>query len=39
MMATKVDIIKANTSLTDRRRKTVVDRKRVAAYCLVSTDS
>ena len=38
-MATKVDIIKANTSLTDRRRKTVVDRKRVAAYCRVSTDS
>jgi site-specific DNA recombinase len=38
-MAMKVDIIKANTSLTDRRRKTVIDRKRVAAYCRVSTDS
>lgn len=38
-MAVKVDVIKANTSLTDRRRKTVIDRKRVAAYCRVSTDS
>ena len=38
-MAMKVDIIRANTSLTDRRRKTVIDRKRVAAYCRVSTDS
>ncbi len=38
-MAVKVDVIKANTSLTDRRRKTVIERKRVAAYCRVSTDS
>ena len=38
-MAVKVDVIKANTSLTDRRRKTVIDRKRVAAYCRVRTDS
>lgn len=35
----KVDIIKASASLTDRRRKTVIERKRVAAYCRVSTDS
>ena len=38
-MAVKVDVIKANTSLTDRRRKSVIERKRVAAYCRVSTDS
>ena len=38
-MAVKVDVIRANTSLTDRRRKTVIERKRVAAYCRVSTDS
>lgn len=37
-MAT-VDIIKASASLTDRRHGTVIERKRVAAYCRVSTDT
>ena len=35
----RVDVIKAQVSVTDRRRHKAVDRKRVAAYCRVSTDS
>jgi len=35
----KVDVIKAQTSVVDRRRHYSVERKRVAAYCRVSTDS
>ena len=35
----RVDVIKAQVSATDRRRHKAVDRKRVAAYCRVSTDS
>ena len=38
-MAVKVDVIKANTSLTDRRRKTVIELTRVVAYWRDSTDS
>lgn len=37
-MANEVNIIKAQTSVADRRRNTIIDRKRVAAYCRVSTD-
>ena len=35
----KVDIIKAQVSVTDRRGHKAIERKRVAAYCRVSTDS
>ena len=36
----KVDVIKAQVSVTDRRRRSKsIERKRVAAYCRVSTDS
>ena len=35
----KVDVIKAQVSVTDRRRHKSIERKRVAAYCRVSTDS
>lgn len=35
----KVDVIKAQVSFTDRRRRKAIERKRVAAYCRVSTDS
>lgn len=38
-MASEVSIIKANTSVADRRRRKSIERKRVAAYCRVSTDS
>ena len=34
----QVDVIKAQRSVTDRRRHSI-ERKRVAAYCRVSTDS
>ena len=38
-MKKEVNIIRANSSLEDRRlRKSVIVRKRVAAYCRVSTD-
>ncbi len=35
----RVDVIKAQIPVTDRRRHKSIDRKRVAAYCRVSTDS
>ena len=35
----KVDAIKAQVSVTDRRRHKSIERKRVAAYCRISTDS
>ena len=36
----KVDVIKAQVSVTDRRRRSKsIERKRVAAYCRISTDS
>ncbi len=35
----RVDVIKAQVSVADRRRRKAIDRKRVAAYCRVSTDS
>lgn len=38
-MAGEVCIIKAKTSVADRRRGKEIERKRVAAYCRVSTDS
>jgi len=37
-MAGEVCIIKAKTSVADRRRGKEIERKRVAAYCRVSTD-
>ena len=35
----RVDVIKAQVPVTDRRRRKTIERKRVAAYCRVSTDS
>lgn len=35
----EVQVIKANSSLTDRSKSSKIDRIRVAAYCRVSTDS
>lgn len=35
----QVDIIKAQTTIADRRRRKIIERVRVAAYCRVSTDS
>ena len=35
----EVQIIKANSSLTDRSKSSKINRIRVAAYCRVSTDS
>ena len=35
----RVDVIKAQLPVTDRRRHKSIERKRVAAYCRVSTDS
>lgn len=36
----RVEIIKANTNLIDRKKSTQVDKRlRVVAYCRVSTDS
>lgn len=37
-MSEKVNIIKAKTSIANRRNGIKIDRKRVAAYCRVSTD-
>ena len=38
-MSAEVSVIKAQTSVADRRRRKSIERKRVAAYCRVSTDS
>ena len=36
----KVEVIKANVNLIDRKKSTQIDKRlRVAAYCRVSTDS
>jgi len=35
----EVEVIKAKRNLTDRSKGKKIDRMRVAAYCLVSTDS